>query len=349
MKSRLHLIFAPIIIFLFAISAAGIALPANTASASSSSALTTALPPAFPASSNAGGYNCNATSYCPMGIADYGVGPHGTYGYTTNIVTSKVNFTSLNIGKADISGGNHEMTVQQNLVDYGVAVGNNVGEYWTQDVPYVITTKTGFDIYMLDNIWNMSAAYPATGACAPYNCMQGSDIVGNLEHNCAQSGGSPLYYYCEGKIVTKVTLPFQLVTTQTTGVMTSGTYKGDTYVKFAISIYQSGVLVTSKTYDEVVFLGTTTSSPDFKVGGNNPWGTYNDIETVLCGPGGGSYVNMTAISASLQEYYGHSMKQIPHAWSAGSDTAETINDVHVTASSHVALANIGVDNNQELW
>ncbi len=73
--------------------------------------------------------------------------------------------------------------------------------------------------------------------------------------------------------------------TQTTGVMTSGTYKHDTYVKFSISIYQSGVLVKSKTFDEVVFLGMAKSKPDFKVGGNNPWGTYNDIETVLCGPG----------------------------------------------------------------
>ncbi len=122
-------------------------------------------------------------------------------------------------------------------------------------------------------------------------------------------------------------------------------------VKFSIAIYQSGVLVKSKTFDEVVFLGTAKSKPDFKVGGNNPWGTYNDIETVLCGPGGGSFVNMTSISASLQEYYGigHGMKVVPHAWSAGSDTAETINDVHVTASGQVALANIGVDNNQELW
>ena len=92
----------------------------------------------------------------------------------------------------------------------------------------------------------------------------------------------------------------------------------------------------------------------FFVGGTNPFGLNNDAETVLCGPGGGSSVKITAIAASFTEGYIPSgsavLTQVTHAWSAGSDTAETVSNVKMSSTVvEIGTAAAGADNNKQLW
>jgi hypothetical protein len=98
--------------------------------------------------------------------------------------------------------------------------------------------------------------------------------------------------------------------------------------------------------------------PNFYVSGSNrfnPYGTLNDAETVLGGNAGGVSASITAISVKLTESYvplgSFSSTIIPHAWSAGSDSAETVSGVKMSGtSSHIGKAATGADNNYtQLW
>jgi len=278
-----------------------------------------------------------------MGVADYGKDSSGTYAYTTTEFVSWANFTSLTIGSAS-NGYNHQMTVQQNLVDY-VKTASPSKVYWTQDVPYVSQSRTEYTVTLLDNIWNFSA-YPAS--------MTANAITGNLLGNCSggvSKSGSTGFYYCEGTIQFQTTLPFELKMTTVTGTLAGGTYSGDSYVEFLVSVLHGATLVGSQAFDKVAFHSTSGDTPAFKVGGNNPWGTKNDAETVLCGPGGGSTVTISAINAQISEsYLNGTLQPVPHAYANGFDTAETVKKVHMSIlTTGIARALTGTDNTNELW
>ncbi|HXQ93261.1 MAG TPA: thermopsin family protease [Nitrososphaerales archaeon] len=302
-----------------------------------------------------GFYTCSATSPCPMGVSDYGVNKASTYSYKATTFQSWANFTKLSIGASPIGCITTQvdcMSIQQNLVDYNVFEQGSPalvsGVYWAQDVVFVGQSGTQYTINQIDNIWNLSAPYassPSVGIIYP-----------NLLGNCAQYGGQPQYYYCLGNQQITTTLPFEIRMTTTTGVLSSGPYSGSSYVQFGIWVYHSGKLVSGDVYDEVAFNGHASSSPYFYVSGTgtNPYGILNDAETVLCGPGGGSSVTINSIRASFSESYIASgsitMTRIPHAWSAGTDTAETV--LHVLMSKQsigIGKAAAGVDDNKQLW
>ena len=286
----------------------------------------------------------SAVTY-PMGIADYGVNGGSAYTYTSQAFESWANFTSLKIGKAS-SGANHQMTIQQNLVDY--VVGTHSGEYWTQDVPYITQAKTKYTVNLLDNIWNFSSSSAG---------MAGSDLTGNLLGECGSGGGVSTskgysWYWCEGSLQVTVKLPFEIEMVTTIGTIPSGTYAGDSDVVFSVAIYHSGTFVSSQTFDEVAFHSTAGGTASYHVGGKNPYGIYNDAETVLCGPGGGSSVPILAIGAKLSEAYytGTQFASVPHAYSYGYDTAETVSGVLMSSSSFgVGTASLGTDNQIQLW
>jgi len=295
-----------------------------------------------------GTYTCSSTSPCPMGVTDYGVNGKSTYSYKAVEWNTWSNFTKLTIA------GNHQMTIQQNTVDYGVyETGKGPaksGVYWIQDVPYITQSGKSYTIQLLDNIWNMSST----------TAEMGGKIFGNLESDCSQTGGQPQFYYCVGKQVFKTTLPFEIQMLAFTEVLPSGGHAGSSAVFFAIAVYHSGTLVGSATFDEVAFNGAATggAQPWFQVGGTNPYGLPNDAETVQCGPGGGSSQVITKVAATMSEFYvpvgGGAFSPVPHAWSAGSDTAETVSGVlmkHGTTGSgfNDGVAKTGADNNVQLW
>jgi len=293
------------------------------------------------------GSSLSTTAAYPMGLADYGKNGASQYGYNTSEIVSWANFTALTIGKANI-GVSHQMTIQQNAVAYSVRTGAHYGQYWVQDVPYITQSKTKYTVQMLDNIWNFSSSTAS---------MSGSAVTGNLEGNCAQGGtvaksGSIYFYYCVGNLVTKTSLPFEVKMTTVVGVLSSGPYSGDSDVEFIIGVYHSGTLVGSQVFDEVAFHSGGASNPKLVVGGTNPFGLPNDIETVICGPGGGSSVAITAIGAKLSESYlsGASLVHVPHAYSYGYDTAETAKGVRMSSSvAGLGTAAAGTDNKIQLW
>jgi len=323
-------------------SAMAVSAPASAPGRLTGSGLS--LPSTIPSTWDGGINKAKAPAY-PMGVADYGINGGSSYSYSTTEFVSWANFTALTIGKAS-NGYNHEMTVQQNLVDYGVMVGTHSGVYWAQDVPYISQSKTRYTIAMLDNIWNFSS---------PTASMTASSITGNLGSGCAVSkvgtSGGIGFYYCEGSQTFTTTLPFELKMTTTTGSLGPGTYSGDSFVEFTIAVYHGATLLDSLAFDEVAFHSTTTNAPAFNVGGRNPFGTYNDAETVLCGPGGGSTVTISAITAQISEsYLNGTLQPIPHAYSYGYDTAETVSGVYLTKlTTNIGKATHGTDNAIQLW
>ena len=295
-----------------------------------------------------GTYTCSATSPCPMGIADYGVNKKTDYSYKASEFLSWANFTKLTIG------GSKEITVQQNTVAYGVyEVGKGraiSGVYWIQDVPVITQAGTSYTIQLENNIWNFSSTTAE---------MSGT-IFGNQQGDCSQTGGQPTFYYCVGAQTITTTLPFSIEMIVTTSVLTSGTHSGASDVTFAIYVYHGSTLAGGAEYDSVAFNGKVKggASPWFQVGGSNPYGLNDDAETVMCGPGGGSSTPISKVSATMSEFYfptGSSTRTpIPHAWSAGSDTAETVSGVKMSAFTttsgiHTGVAKSGTDVNKQLF
>ncbi|MHB8566515.1 MAG: thermopsin family protease [Nitrososphaerales archaeon] len=301
-----------------------------------------------------GFYTCSATSPCPMGVADYGVNGATTYSYTAESFVSWANFTTLNIGLSTRSSGDHKMTIQQNLVDYNVFENGNNGQYWAQAVPLISQLSTGkYKIQLLDNIWNFSA--PFASSFGGYNNENMSAVIyGNLLGNCKHGGGAPVFYYCFGNITTKVKLPFEIQMVTQTTILGSGPHAGSSAILFGIWIYHHNSLVKGEFFDEVAFNGAASANPGFQVGGVNPYGLYNDAETVLCGPGGGASVAISSINAKISEAYSITMSlavltPIPHAYSAGTDSAETVSGVHMGSGAPDAVASSGADNNNQLF
>ncbi|MFI5450493.1 MAG: thermopsin family protease [Candidatus Bathyarchaeia archaeon] len=336
------------VVFLFSLTAFTLQVP------SSSTSNVGQFIPRTPPGPNSfiGYYACSSTMPCPEGVVDYGMNKATAYSYHAVTFDSWANFTKLAIGTSSIGCIGPQlqcMTIQQNLVDYnafeqGVG-GSSSGEYWAQDVPFVAQKGTTFTINQLDNIWNFSA-YPSS---------MGGTIYPNLLGNCGY-GGLPTYYYCLGTLVMTTTLPFEILMTTTTGVLSSGPHAGSTYIEFGIWVYHSGKLVGGSFFDQVAFSAAAPNKPYFFVSGatRNPYGIYNDAETVLCGPGGGSTVRLTALSASFTEAYMASgsatLKRITHAWSAGTDTAETISNVKLSSTvKGIGTLAAGADNNKQLW
>jgi len=320
----------------------------------SSSAATMFVPAPRIASKYIGTYSiCSSTSSCPIGVADYGVNGASTYSYEATTFTSWANFTALSIGTSTISCGSKSsgcMTIQQNLVDYNVyekgSAGPIAGEYWSQDVASIVQSGSSFKITPEDNIWNFSS----------YLASMGGTIYADLLKHCAQYGGQPEYYYCTASKTITTTLPLEIRFTTKTGILSSGTHSGSSYVEFGIWVYHDGKLVSGQDYDEVAFDGKASTSPYFYVSGttNNPYELNNDAETVMCGYGDGSVTAINSISASFTEAYiavgSTKLTAISHAWSAGADTAETVSNVKMTEQAvGIGSASAGADNNNQLW
>jgi hypothetical protein len=348
---NLLLISASLFILSFsAFSVQSFALPAN-----SSLALFASVP-RIPggASSQMPSFTCSSSKPCPMGLADFGTNGKATYSYKAVTFESWANFTALTIGTSPIeclnSAATQCMSIQQNQVDYKMyeqgSASPIAGEYWVQDVPEVSQIGSTYYVNQLDNIWNFSA-YPSG---------MGGTIYPNLLSKCSSSGGQPTYYYCQGNLKLTVSLPFEIQITTTTGVLSSGIHSGSSYVEFGIWAYQSGKLVGGGDYDEVAFKGTAVAHPYFYVNGKgtNPYGLYNDAETVLAGPGSSSTIKITSIKATISDSYKSSTAstfvELPHAWSAGYDTAETASGVAMSSTTKgTGIASTGVDNKKQLW
>jgi hypothetical protein len=211
---------------------------------------------------------------------------------------------------------------------------------------------------VINNIWNWTKNAASLTGPISHTCKSGAKVM----------SGSQLFYACSlgavttGKYVATVKLPFtvQLETE------TFASAKGNSSVAFYYNIYQGNTKKNGSEYDVVTFSGSG-GSPAFKVGGlstqhySGSWYIPNDVENVLSGypssgaNGCGGCVIVDKIAATMQLYYlpknGNSLTLVTHAFSAGSETAEMVVNVHVeeNGKAHSATIVSGTDDNVELW
>ncbi|MGD0250612.1 MAG: thermopsin family protease, partial [Thermoplasmata archaeon] len=247
---------------------------------------------------------------CPMGVADYGLtSTGGTYTENPFIVSSFLDIAELGIGVANGGGcldPNAEsgvcFTIQQNAVLHHVYVENNLGSYWTQNVPEIAYDPScsspcvsgTYSLTWLDNIWNFSYS---GGVCpsdtdSGKGCINPSNIVGNYAGGCLYSGGQPEFYYCVGPTTYDLLPPFTVWTW--TDVDTYGPCAASSAfacVNFYGAIAQNGGLLFGGYYDGVSFYAGSHSAAMAQYyvhDSDSPLGLPYDFEWVAGGPGGGS-------------------------------------------------------------
>jgi hypothetical protein len=296
---------------------------------------------------------------CAMGLADYGMYNGASVPYTTTKFQSNTTFTKLSIGNNPNGAVSGIMSIQFNMVDYGVTEGSSSGAYWVQNIMDMKQTGTGtFGVAMINNIWNWT--------------VNAGSMSGRFSHTCksgiVSTSGAQKFYFCQigdvtkNKFVATVKLPF----TVQLEVDTLTSPKGNSSISFYYNIYQGSTKKNGSNYDVVTFMGSG-GSPAFKVGGystqkySGKANITNDVENVFSGyPSGAGAscagcVMVNKIAATMQLYYlpknGNSFTFLTHAYSAGSETAEMVLNVHVVeeGTNHAATIESGTDDNVELW
>ncbi len=254
----------------------------------------------------------------PMGIADYGIGPNGIP-YETNRTsyTGTVNISSISTFNS--SWPQDSMGFQLNLNLVFIDSGNQY-VFWVQDVALLNTTS--HEIQFLDNIWNSSQLQSG---------MLNSSVSGN--GSVGESGGIGFYYYVPGSD------PGNLVdlgypTEVTLRMNTSLDSSGSPQVNFSYNDGYGWV-----TYDKAVFTfaDNVRNIPEFQVSGFSykPDNLPMDAEFIMGGPGGGSDTADMAsnISMTLDYWNGYNYQAVSNAYDFGSNTAEGISNVSITAMS----------------
>ena len=259
----------------------------------------------------------------PMGITDYGINPNTNtfYTYATTSFMGSAEINSLVTSGGAYSGW---AGIQLNVV-LKFQARSATYYYWLQDVGQ-INENSGYPgypnlFYFLDNIWNMSS----NTASISLSGLSGSGTTGTY--------GSTTYYYCEAPSYDDWYIsypnPMQLE-------INSTEINFQPVVSFSFNIGNGWV-----TYDKVTFTPGSGPLQDWNLvvdGSNYVPHNYNmaDAEFVLCGEGNSATTTDTSsnIDFTLSYYNGNNMQFIPFQYDFGSDTAETISNVHDVLSEY---------------
>ncbi len=251
----------------------------------------------------------------PMGIADYGIGPHNQpYKYNSSSFEGDIHISSLKT--YNNTSHSSSMTFQLNLI---LVFHNNSHKYvyWVQDVAY-LNTSTRY-IQFISNIWNMSSSNAN---------MHNSTISGG---KIGSSTGTLYYYAFAGS--------------NEPGNNIKLNYPTNVNLRIN-SIEKNNVPVVSfeyndgqgwQIYNNATFKFATNLSGDhgFVVNGYNytPNGHFYDSELILGGPGGGSSTHNLKSNLTLELKYwnNHNYQEITNAYNYGSNTAETIGNTSSNA------------------
>jgi Thermopsin len=252
-------------------------------------------------------YAAYSSEPAPIGVADYGVGPHGAYDYSTNSTIGSVSMTSLSATNATSSPW-VSFQLNENLQFY------NAGKpyvYWVQDVA-ILDTATNY-VYFVNNIWNSSSV---TATISKADISGGGQVYGNGTHAYYAVAASA---FLRGNLIR---LPYPAVIEFR--LNSSFTSTGQPEVTFE---YNDGY--GWEHFDTAVFSSVHSLSAlrGFVVDGfaYKPTGFY-DSELVMGGPGGGSKTSDVSSDLSMQlEYWnGNNYQLVTDAYNFGSDTAEGI-------------------------
>jgi thermopsin len=275
-----------------------------------------------------------------------GNGPWGI-AYYIGMAPSILNTTSLQ-GYVDASATGIQgedlyqsipdgFSIQMNAVLTNITLFGTPGyEFWAQDI-VTYFPATGYMI-LVTNIWN----YSAPGAPVSANAINSHGPYGHDDY--ATLG----YYYANYTVPYPVSYPFNVTLSMTSSLASDGTNQN--YVGFSADVSSptdAFTEVSMSNYDYVVFNSYSyvteegASQPsNFTASGvgYNPAHLLDDFELVICGPGGGSQVNLGTADATLALRYitGGNWSAIPSAYNYGSDTGETSIGANVAWSWTVA-------------
>jgi thermopsin len=264
----------------------------------------------------------------PMGLADYGL----SKGQNGHPIASTLNTTGLqgyvDANATGIQGEDlyqavpDSFSIQMNAVLTSVTVLGTPGyQYWTQDV-VTYFPATGF-MLLVTNVWNFSS---------PSASMTPGTIYAHGPYG--SSDYSTLgYYFASYQIPHAVSYPFNVMLSMSS--LVSG---GRNEVSFSASLMSTAHPSDDfdmNNYDYVVFNSIAPQNPvpvtqpsNYTASGSgyNRVGLWDDFELVICGPGGGSQVDLSTADATLGLAYnaGHGLYlAVPSAYNYGSDTGET--------------------------
>lgn len=243
----------------------------------------------------------------PTGVASY----NGNSKLGTTSVRSTTTFESAEIGPSFFPNQtpltNQTLSLQENAVLW--VPGHGV--YWTQNVLFIYgPSQFSQQVELIDNVWNFSSP--------TVDPLLKSDVAGN---GTAQEFNKNLgFYYYLDPTVFNVTDPFTVNLTMSVVPSNSAST-----IEFGYAVKDSNGTVYKGVYDKVsLFPGAKPANAYYRIGGFAPIGLPSDLESVLGGPGGGSYVFINQISATMALYYmgAKGYNPVPDAYSYGSDTAE---------------------------
>ena len=209
-------------------------------------------------------------------------------------------------------------------------------EFWTQNVMEFYPAAG--EMVLVTNIWNFS------GGSYHGNEFYSQSAVGGAVDDFGELPGALGYYYAEYIVPMPISYPFNLTLT-----MNSGVDEGRNNMSFSVSLTSSTIPSEDfnlPNWDSIVFnstepLGTPLTYPsNYTADGlhYNPIGLTNDFELDICGPGGGSQVDLDAADASLglAYYTGSGFASVPAAFSYGGETGETATGANVAWSDAAA-------------
>ncbi len=228
----------------------------------------------------------------PLIAAPVGLASYGTSGsVSTNSVLGSMTIKSLDLGLSAFPNGTVFTNASGAIIVDAVLWIPGHGVYWVQNALFLYTPNASLDeTEFLNNVWNFTSATNAP--------LKSSDISGNgvAQAFTPREG----YYYYVDPTVFNLTLPYTVNIT-----MNLVPVNGAAGVQFGYSIRSGNGKEYTGTYDTVTFFPhSQNANPYIRIGGFAPNGLESDLEYVLVGPGGGSYVFVNGVNAVESLYYG---------------------------------------------
>ncbi len=248
----------------------------------------------------------------PMGIVDYGIGNNNSgFAFNTTAFTGAVNISSIRTDNSSLPCP-YNMTIQLNSVLQFNYNGKNY-TYWIQDVALVNTNYSIPKMEIIDNVWNFSS---------PAGVMLNSTISGN---GTVENSTTPYYFSYYHYYINSNEIQFR-----------EASFTHDGYPEIYMEFENNGKWTT---FDTLNFtFADNAMDYNFVVNGNHydniPKNGKNEVFAydaglILGGPGNGTSTKAIAMNLTMELDYwnGHNWQAITSAYSAGSDTAETISNV----------------------
>ena len=294
-------------------------------------------PPAIPSK----GLRTTADPAAPTGVTDYGENAGSPYSYYAESVWSHAYINRLYLDNCAQSGTTGcTLGYQENAIDQAVWECNSNdqncrnNQFWTQDVVNIAQTgSTTFNVDFFNNIWNF------TTGCSDFP----SPIHGN--GSISGSGCGEYYSYGNGAVY-GVYLPFQIWIWMNSYVNSAGNAVTHFYYDICDNSGCSGVVE----YDTVTYnsaggaCSSCTGDDQYYIAGgvDSGYGLPFDLEGDLAGGCCGNTITVPAIylfmwdsEASTPQTSAGATYYVPHAYSYGSDTAETASNVMMEPSTDV--------------